>query len=136
MYTSHPTQPTSPGGRPEYCMNQLGAYAMTHNRETFRQGATAFRNARDYAKAQRDEVIKRANKRVNDSQVGTLAADATDASLDETTIEALSQESRTSLNEGSNITADPPESETSADELALDYRLPAKRLRRHSKRPY
>ena len=27
MYTSHP-QPTSPGGRPEYCMNQLGAYAI------------------------------------------------------------------------------------------------------------
>jgi hypothetical protein len=23
MYTSHPTQPTSPSGRPEYCMTQL-----------------------------------------------------------------------------------------------------------------
>lgn len=47
MYTSHPTQPTGPGGRPEYCMNQLGAYAMTHNQEIFRQEATAYRNARD-----------------------------------------------------------------------------------------
>ena len=33
--TSHPTQPISLGGQPEYCMTQLGAYAMTHNRETF-----------------------------------------------------------------------------------------------------
>ena len=138
MYTSHPSQSTGPEGRPEYCMTQLNTWGMTGNAEAFRQGATAYRNARDWTKEQRDEAIKRANKRANDSQVGTLAVDAsfgevsnftTDASLDETyTIEALSQES--------NTTADPPESETSMDELALDYRLPAKRLRRHSKRSH
>jgi hypothetical protein len=138
MYTSHPTQPTSPGGRPEYCMTQLNGWCMTGNAETFRQGATAYRNARDWTKEQRDEAIKRANEKANDSQVGPLAVDAsfggvfsftTEASLNETyTIEALSQES--------NTTADPPESETSMDELAIDYRLPAKRLRRHSKRSH
>ena len=119
---------------------------MTGNAETFRQGATAYRNASDWAKEQRDKAIKRVNEKVNDSQIETLAVDAsfggvssftTEASLDETyTIEALSQESQTSLNEGPNITADPPESETSADELALDYSLPAKRLRRHSKQSH
>lgn len=146
MYTSHLTQPTSPQGRPEYCMNQLGAYALTHNRETFRQGATAYRNAPDWTKEQRDRAIRRANERANHSQVEALAVDAsfggfssftTEESLDEAyTMETLSQESRTSLNEGSNINADPPESETSTDELAIDYRLPAKRLRRHSKRSH
>jgi hypothetical protein len=135
MYTSHPTQLTSPGGQPKYCMNQLNTWGMTGNAETFRQGATAYRNARDWTKEQRDQAIKRANERANDSQVGTLAGFSgvssftTGASLDETyIIEALSQESNTS--------ADPPESETSTDELALDYRLPAKRLRRHLKRSH
>jgi hypothetical protein len=110
---------------------------MTSDPETFRKGATAYRNARDWTKEQRDEAIRRANERVNDSQVGTLAVDAsfggissftTEASLDEAyTIEALSQESRTSLNE---------ESETSTDELASDYKVPAKRSSRHPKRSH
>ncbi|KAL9103882.1 MAG: hypothetical protein Q9163_001119 [Psora crenata] len=42
----------------------------------FVKGATAYRNARDWTKEQRDQAIKRANERVNDSQVGTLAIDA------------------------------------------------------------
>ena len=146
MYTSHPTQPTSPKGRPEYCMTQLNTWGMTGNLDTFRQGASAYRNARDWAKEQRDEAIRLANDRVNDSQVGTLAVDAsfggvssftTEASLDETsTVEAPSQESQTSLNEGSNITADLQESETSTDELASDYKVPAKRSSRHSKQSH
>lgn len=141
MYTSHPIQPTNPGGRPEYCMSHLNSWSMTGNAESFRQGATAFRNARDWSKEQRDDAIKRANKRANNSQVGTLAVDAsgvsgftTDAPLDETyTIEALSQDSQSSLNKDSNTIADPPESETSTDELAFDYRLPVKRSRKDSK---
>ncbi|ERF73248.1 hypothetical protein EPUS_03080 [Endocarpon pusillum Z07020] len=118
---------------------------MTDTVDTFRQGATAYRNARDWAKEQRDEAIKRANKRVNDGQVRTLAVDASfggvssftiDASLDGIyTIEALSQESQSSLNKDSHTTADPPDSETSTDELALDYTHPAKRSR-HSKRSH
>jgi hypothetical protein len=146
MYTSHPTQPTSPKGRPEYCMTQLNTWGMTGNLDTFRQGATAYRNARNWTKEQRDEAIRRANERANDSQVETLAIDAsfsgvssftTEASLDEaSTIKALSQESQTSLNEGSKITADLQESETSTDELASDYKVPAKRSSRHSKRSH
>ncbi len=100
MYTSHLTQPLSFGVQPEYCMSRLGAYAMTHNREIFCQAATAYRNARDWTKEQRDKAIRRANERANDSQVGTSAVDAsfggissftTEASLDKvSTIKALS----------------------------------------------
>ena len=74
MYTSHPIQPDSPGSRPEYYMNQLKAWAMTSDLETFRHGATAFRNARDWTKEKRDESINAANaKRANDSQIETPA---------------------------------------------------------------
>lgn len=146
MYTSHPTQPTSPKGRPEYCMTQLNTWGMTGNLDTFRQGATAYRNAREWTKEQRDEAIRRANERANNSQVGTLVVDesfggvssfTTEASLDKTsTIEAPSQESQTSLNEGSNVTADLQEPETSTDELASDYNVPAKRPSKHPKRSH
>lgn len=138
-------QPTSLGRKPEYCMNQLKGWSITSDPETFRQGTTAFRNANDWEKEQRDEAITRANERANDSQAGALAVDesfglvssfVSEASLDELcTIEAISQESRTSPNEGSNITANLQESETSTDELLSDFRLPAKRFSRHSKRP-
>ena len=86
-------------------MDQLNTWGMTGNIETFRQGATAYRNARDWAKEQRDEAIRRANARVGEYQAGTLTADASfgqassfasEATLDGVyTIEALSQESRT-----------------------------------------
>ncbi|KAI9752493.1 MAG: hypothetical protein M4579_005617 [Chaenotheca gracillima] len=63
MFTSHPSRPTSPRGRPEYCMKQLNAWAMTGNVETFREGAAAYRNARDWAKEQRSDAIRGANER-------------------------------------------------------------------------
>ena len=142
----HPSQPTSCEGRPECHMTQLRSFAMTDTAETFRQGATAYRNARDWAKEQRDEMIKRANDRANDSQTGAPAVDssfgpvssfASEASLEEPyTIEPLSQESQTLLNEDSNTTANPQESETSADEPVLGHRLPAKRFSGGSKRSH
>lgn len=128
LYTCHPTQPTSPGGRPEHCMTQLRTFAMTNSAESFRQGATAYRNARDWTKEQRDEAIRRANEVADDSQVETLVVDASFR-----VVPGCRTDSQTSLNKNSNTTADPPESESSTDELALDYKLPAKRLRRHSK---
>ncbi|KAI1498830.1 hypothetical protein F5X99DRAFT_420314 [Biscogniauxia marginata] len=61
-YTSHLT-PTSPGARPEYVMTRICAYALTNNHDTFRTGAGAYRNARDWAKLQRNEAIRKANER-------------------------------------------------------------------------
>ncbi|KAG9229574.1 hypothetical protein BJ875DRAFT_507856 [Amylocarpus encephaloides] len=65
MYTSHRGQPDTPRSRPEYYMTQIKCYALTSDLDTFRRGATAFRNARDWAKEQRDEAIRRANKRTS-----------------------------------------------------------------------
>ncbi|KAH0538442.1 hypothetical protein FGG08_004990 [Glutinoglossum americanum] len=64
LYTHHPTQPTAPGREPEYHMTPLGSFSMTHSIETFREGASAFRNARDWAKEKRDELIRDANSRL------------------------------------------------------------------------
>ena len=47
----------------------------------------------------------------------------------------LSQESGTLLNEGSNTTTNLQGSDTSLGELALEYRLPSKRSRKHSSDP-
>ena len=66
IYISHLTQLNNSEGWPEYCMNQLGAYVMIYNQETFHQGVTAYWNVRDWTKEQRNEVIRRANERVND----------------------------------------------------------------------
>ncbi|KAF2806039.1 uncharacterized protein BDZ99DRAFT_490458 [Mytilinidion resinicola] len=65
MYTSHPAQPTSAGGGPEYYVTQLNTWGITGNPESFRQGATAYRNARDWAKEQIDKAIQQANERAN-----------------------------------------------------------------------
>jgi len=141
MFTSHPSQPASPGGRPEYHMNQVNTWGMTGNIETFRQGATYYRNARDWTKEQRDETIRLANSRAGESQAGTLAVDASpgqassfasDATLEEDY--TLSQESRDLLSEDSNTTTNLQESETSSGELSFNYRLPVKRSSKHSKR--
>ena len=61
MYASHPVQAA---GRPtgaDYYMSELDAYAMTGNADGFRQGATAYRNARDWTQARRDSPIADAN---------------------------------------------------------------------------
>ena len=143
MFTSHPTQPTSTGSRPEYHMHQLRSFAMTDTAETFRQGATYYRNGMDWAKEQRDEAIRQANERAGECQAGTLTIDASfaqassiasEATLDGTyTIEALSEESRTALTEDSNTITHFQESQTSSGEPAVDYRAPVKRSSEHLK---
>ena len=62
IYTTHPTRGED-GISPEYHMNQANAWALTGNIDSFRQGVTAFRNARDWAQEQRDTFITAANQR-------------------------------------------------------------------------
>lgn len=47
-----------------FSMTQVAAWCLTGNVDMFRQGVAAYRNARDWAKRQRDEAIKQANERV------------------------------------------------------------------------
>lgn len=63
LYAHHVTAPTTQEGLPEYHMTQMKAYALTSDRESFVQGATAFRNARDLAQRHRDTFIQNANSR-------------------------------------------------------------------------
>ncbi|EGC48849.1 conserved hypothetical protein [Histoplasma capsulatum var. duboisii H88] len=63
LYTSHPTAPSCPESQPEYFMTQLNGWNMTGNLKMFREGATAYRNARDWAKEKRKGFIEAANTR-------------------------------------------------------------------------
>ena len=117
MYATHPTEPKVPGGQPEYHMTRLKGYSVTGDVETFRKGAGAYRNARDWAKEQRDRLIANAN--------GT----AQQRSVELTSVSTV-ENSRTSLSTVAE--ADFTESDTSAGELVLDNDLISKRPRRAS----
>ncbi|KMP10245.1 hypothetical protein CIRG_09926 [Coccidioides immitis RMSCC 2394] len=64
LYTTHINKPGYTDGRSEYIMTQLKGWSMTSDLETFRLGASAYRNARDWAKEKRDQFIQVANERL------------------------------------------------------------------------
>ncbi|OAX83843.1 hypothetical protein ACJ72_01800 [Emergomyces africanus] len=68
LYTTHISQSNDPGSRPEYFMTQLKGWSLTGDLETFRQGASAYRNGRDWAKEKRNEFISAANERFHDAK--------------------------------------------------------------------
>ncbi len=117
IYTSHPTKPTDPESPAEYHMSQLNTFAITGTAERFREGVGAFRNARDWAKEQRDGLIAAANSRVIGMPKETSILESSARSVSQSTIEL-----------------DALESETSADELSQDISqgssLSYKRLKR------
>lgn len=117
MYTTHPTAPTNSRGRPEYHMNRLGSFALVGTPDVFRQGATAYRNARDWTKERRDEFINTANERAR-------------ASRQETSVDS------SGYSDPSTPThmAAAPESETSADEVAADVVTETHRSKKRVKR--
>ncbi|OAX84689.1 hypothetical protein ACJ72_00931 [Emergomyces africanus] len=61
LYTSHPIKTVDAQHEPEYIMTQLNSWSMTGNLGTFQQGATWYRNARDWTKERRDEFVETAN---------------------------------------------------------------------------
>lgn len=63
LYAHHVTAPTMAEERPEYHMTQIDGWQMTGSIDTFRRGATAFRNARDSAERHRNSFIQAANAR-------------------------------------------------------------------------
>ena len=99
LYSTHPTRPHSPGGRPEYHMTQIDSYAMTGNSKSFREGATAFRNLRDLAGSHRDSLLEEANRAARHAPISSPSTTLTE-----------SYGSRSMLYED--------QSDTSADELA------------------
>ena len=104
MYTTHPTPSESPTKTTEYHMTQLRSFVLTDVLDSFRQGACALRNARDWAKEKREEIIAAANGKV--------------PNVEHTGLDSSTQSFVT-------LSSDVPahlESETSADELALGSR--------------
>ncbi|RCI15742.1 hypothetical protein L249_3230, partial [Ophiocordyceps polyrhachis-furcata BCC 54312] len=63
MYTSHPIPPSTPGGRPGFATTHIQTWALTGDADSFRQGVTAYRNGREWARRQRDDAISQANER-------------------------------------------------------------------------
>ncbi|KAL9628717.1 MAG: hypothetical protein Q9204_005715 [Flavoplaca sp. TL-2023a] len=102
MYTSHPVESTDPKHQTEYRTTQLNSYAMTGNPDSFRQGAAAWRNGRDLTREGRKELIAAANARA-------LNAETSGFESSTQSFMSLSSNGPTRL-----------ESETSADELAMD----------------
>ena len=104
LYTTHPTQPAGLQNRPKYFINQLRSFSMIDTSETFRQGAAAYRNARDWAKEKRDGFIEAANGRMPDRSTQSQSLESS------------------GCGETSNSTAETVlvDSDTSADELALE----------------
>jgi hypothetical protein len=56
------TQPNGPGTRPEYYMHRLRSFAMINTADSFRQGATAFKNPMDLTSERRNAAIARTNE--------------------------------------------------------------------------
>ncbi|PNY23184.1 Uncharacterized protein TCAP_06865 [Tolypocladium capitatum] len=57
-----------PAPQLEYVMTLLDIFCVTGNAKSFRRGAAAYRNARDWAKGQREEAIRRANEMARQPQ--------------------------------------------------------------------
>jgi len=111
MYTMHPTEPTQPDGAPQYHTTQINSFGMTGNAETFREGATWYRNSMDLTQEYRDAAIAQANETAIAISSGAFETSAGAA------YESQSQETITIQDD----------SDTSLDELALDTDLSRKR---------
>lgn len=64
IYATHVTKSTRRDGRPMYIMTLLDSFSMIGSLRAFRQGLTAYRNARDWTKETRNELIEAANELV------------------------------------------------------------------------
>lgn len=117
MYTVHPNRSNDPNDSPEYHMSQLRSFSMTDTAERFREGARAFRNARDWAKEQRDELITAANGRTTGMPKETSTLKSSTHRISQSTIEPVTLGS-----------------ETSADELSLDVGKGSSRSNKRLKR--
>lgn len=65
LYITHPQEfECASGHRQGHVMTIVGHWNLTKDAKTFHEGVSAYRNARDWAKEQRDRFIRQANARV------------------------------------------------------------------------
>ncbi len=98
IFTTHATPSNNVEVPIEYRMTQLNAFAMTGNPDTFRQGASALRNARDWAKEKREELITAANSIMPETRSFTVES-STESLLSLSTNDIAQLESDTSTDE-------------------------------------
>ena len=98
LYTIHPTLSEGSTNPTEYRMTQLNGWSMTGNPDTFRQGASALRNARDWAEERRKELIAAANGKLPDTEHLDLVS-STQSCVSASSNEATHLESETSAEE-------------------------------------
>lgn len=65
IFSHHLTRPDSPGKLPHCRTVSIGQWLLTQAVQSFRAGATAFRNARDLAREIRERFIADANRRMH-----------------------------------------------------------------------
>ncbi|KAI9708413.1 MAG: hypothetical protein M1828_002994 [Chrysothrix sp. TS-e1954] len=102
LYTTHPTASEDPERTVDYRMTQLNGWHMTGNPDSFRQGASALRNARDWAQEKRKGLITAANSK-------TVSP-----------IDVATSEPSTEIEHSQSTTQPFQDSDTSTDELAAD----------------
>ncbi|KAF5019175.1 hypothetical protein F66182_8825 [Fusarium sp. NRRL 66182] len=122
-YASHVLKPLTPDAPPGYAMTQIDSWSLTGNCESFRRGAGAYRNGRDWAKRQRDDAIQQANGKVVNFGAAAASNDVAKQMPQGDTTEANSYAKH---NVSSTLRYDPG---TSEDELSLDFGPPQKRSR-------
>ena len=82
LFTSHAVEPNSPGGQPNYYMNQVRSFSMIDSPATWREGAMYYRNSLDLAKKFGDDAISVANEAfANRARVTPLASNDAGASF-------------------------------------------------------
>ena len=132
IYAHHLSQPNGPGTDVEYYMKLLKSWSLIGDRKTLLEGMTAFRNAEEWTKAQRDAAIEHANSFAHD--INTDGED-NDNTEDELTADVAADSIVNSLTSRSPFSAQltsgttRPDSNTSSDLLGHDYQPPE-----HSKR--
>lgn len=102
LFSVHPTPPKNSQNPIEYRMNQLRGWKMTDSQDTFRAGASALRNVREWAQDKRQELVDAANRK---------AKSIVPSDLDSST------HSFPSLSTDEIV---PQDSDTSTDELGMD----------------
>ncbi|EXL39773.1 hypothetical protein FOCG_17625 [Fusarium oxysporum f. sp. radicis-lycopersici 26381] len=119
-YASHVLEPSTPEAPPGYALTQIKGWSLTSDLETFRQGATAYRNGRDWAKKRRDEAIAEANGKVADIEATGIPSKVTRRMPQGDTLDTKSYDT-------TNVPFALRYEETSEDELSLDFERPPKR---------
>ncbi|KAM4065492.1 hypothetical protein HRG_004203 [Hirsutella rhossiliensis] len=132
MYTTHPIPPSTPSRQPGFIMTKINTWCLTNNADTFRQGAAAYLNGRDWAKQQRDDAIERANERLVRDEAAI--SPPVRVSLARSFASEVSAADTIATSQKSILDPDPNtpcsyESDTSTDELALELQPSAKRIR-------